>query len=468
MSINGQPIAELWDERDLMRPVLPPRSRLFHLEPIGSGTAQVESLTGYIARLAEAHGVETNKLITREILPLVERASPVNLRRQVVFWQTLTPGINGTQALACKAVAALETLTRRPDLRDLTMATWAAVTAPAGLLHRTAAWCPVCYEEWRQAGEIVYEPLLWTIGIVTVCPRHKCRLERLCPYSDCRRVWPVLGRRSRPGRCAWCERWLGRSPTMEPVEAEPLTEDTRRWHAWVAEMVGELLAANGRLVPPPRERVGQALDRCMEQVTGGNFSAWARTLGLDRVRLLQWHNGHHLPSLEMLVWLCHRLGTTPLRFLTEEAFDVGSVGTIQSRPSAPPRHPTTLPRPFELAETRQALEAVIAANEQPPPSLAEVAKRLGRPATSVQHRLPELCRVISERRLQYVQARRRQRTQQLCAEIRQAVFYVHAAGFYPSERRITPLISRPAFLKTTDARAALRQARQELGCQHDA
>lgn len=45
---------ELWD---LTCPAIPPRSRLFHLAPIGIGTPWTESLTGYLARLAEAHGV---------------------------------------------------------------------------------------------------------------------------------------------------------------------------------------------------------------------------------------------------------------------------------------------------------------------------------------------------------------------------------------------------------------------------
>ncbi|MDP9201986.1 MAG: TniQ family protein [Gemmatimonadota bacterium] len=459
--------AELWDERAVMRPALPPRSRLFHLEPIGVGTAQVESLTGYIARLAEAHGVETSKLVTREILPLLGRANLLDSRGhgRIGFWQTLTPGINGTQALARGTVAALETLTRRSDLRNLTMGTWAEVAPSAGLLHRTAAWCPMCYEEWQQTGQIVYEPLLWAVEVVMVCPQHKCRLQRVCPHPDCRRARPVLGRRSRPGRCPRCERWLGRAPGAEPTEMDVWSELEWRKHAWVAAVVGELLVPSAHLVVPPRrEQVGQALDRCREQVTGGNFSAWARTLGLDRVRLLQWHNGSHLPSLEMLVWLCHHLGTTPLRFLTDAALVVAPVVPIHSGWSEPPRRPTTPPRPFDVADTRRALEAVLAVAEQPPPSLAQVAQRLGRPATSLQHRLPELCRAISVRRLEYVQARRQRWRQQLCDEIHQAAAHVDAAGFYPSMSRVAALISKPAYLKgATDARAALRQARKELG-----
>src|SRR5262245_13996351 len=36
-------------------PKLPARSQLYHLEPIGVGSPLVESLSGYIARLADAY-----------------------------------------------------------------------------------------------------------------------------------------------------------------------------------------------------------------------------------------------------------------------------------------------------------------------------------------------------------------------------------------------------------------------------
>ena len=48
-------------------------SRLYSLPPQGIGTAFVESLIGYIARLAEAHSVHTGTLVVRELLPRTRR-----------------------------------------------------------------------------------------------------------------------------------------------------------------------------------------------------------------------------------------------------------------------------------------------------------------------------------------------------------------------------------------------------------
>src|SRR5262245_26900754 len=47
------------------------RSYLYALPPIGVGTAAVESLTGYISRLAAAHAVETGVLVNHELLPRI-------------------------------------------------------------------------------------------------------------------------------------------------------------------------------------------------------------------------------------------------------------------------------------------------------------------------------------------------------------------------------------------------------------
>src|SRR5438046_7692235 len=59
----------VFDSWDSIPPVLPPRSRLYTLKPVGIGTPFVESLSGYIARLADAHAVSVGDLVGRELSP---------------------------------------------------------------------------------------------------------------------------------------------------------------------------------------------------------------------------------------------------------------------------------------------------------------------------------------------------------------------------------------------------------------
>ncbi len=66
MTIKLDTIDELWE---LKPPTFSPRSRLFHLVPIGIGTPHVESLTSYVSRLAVAHSVPPGTLLAIEIGP---------------------------------------------------------------------------------------------------------------------------------------------------------------------------------------------------------------------------------------------------------------------------------------------------------------------------------------------------------------------------------------------------------------
>src|SRR5437867_3672920 len=69
-----QPPFESWS---LSRLPAPTRSRLYSLEPIGVGTATVEGLTGYVARLAEARSVSVGDLVGRVLSELTDPKDPI-------------------------------------------------------------------------------------------------------------------------------------------------------------------------------------------------------------------------------------------------------------------------------------------------------------------------------------------------------------------------------------------------------
>src|SRR6266567_8224619 len=70
------PTLEAWD---LVVPSLTARSRLYSLAPIGIGTAFVESLSGYVERLAAAHAVSAGSLIGRELFGRPGGTKPINV-----------------------------------------------------------------------------------------------------------------------------------------------------------------------------------------------------------------------------------------------------------------------------------------------------------------------------------------------------------------------------------------------------
>ena len=130
------------------------------------------------------------------------------------FWK-LSHLLNGTGATAGDWVQALERLTLRNDLSLLTLLCWSEVLPAVRLLRRTRAWCPACYEEWRKANQIAYEPLLWSLEVVKVCCRHQIPLQQRCPSPSCRQAQLPLAPRSLPGYCAKCNSWLGSEAQKE-------------------------------------------------------------------------------------------------------------------------------------------------------------------------------------------------------------------------------------------------------------
>src|SRR5262245_2819318 len=70
------PTLEAWD---LAVPTLTARSRLYSLAPIGIGTALVESLSGYVERLAAAHAVSAGSLIGRDLVGRPGGTKPINV-----------------------------------------------------------------------------------------------------------------------------------------------------------------------------------------------------------------------------------------------------------------------------------------------------------------------------------------------------------------------------------------------------
>jgi hypothetical protein len=166
------------------------RSRLYSLPPIGIGTAFVESLSGYVERLADAHAVSVGSLAGKEISRLMQPDITLAL---------VSYAINGVGGSAKRWVQALETLTSRLDLRYLTLLPFERLFPQPLLFHRDRTWCPSCYEMMMSQGGPVYEQLLWSLKLVEVCPRHHCFLTNTCPH--CLKPMRPLTAVSRPGFC---------------------------------------------------------------------------------------------------------------------------------------------------------------------------------------------------------------------------------------------------------------------------
>ena len=429
-------------------PKLPPRSRLYSLAPIGVGTPRVESLTGYIARLAEAHCVSAGTLLTKEIVGRVADGvngsdKPPREKKPANHLES----INGVTATAVGWVEVLEALTHRHDLRALTMLAWAEVLPWKGLLRSHRAWCPHCLEE----NGTVYEPLLWSIEAVKVCPEHKQPLASRCPH--CREALPNLGWQTRPGHCSKCRLRLSGN-YEEPINRVISDSFTRQ--LWAANVVGEMLAASLD-VPLPERRLVEALRFHSEREAGVQPAQIARWLGESKVTVRAWLTGTRQPQLGRLLDICRAFNTTPLCLLTLEAPASRRSVSLAEHGLGRRRRPGTPHRRIDLPGLKGELEAILRNGGTAPPSMVQVSRRLGFGREILYKHYPELCRAISTSYLERRAVRGDQRRAALREEVRAIVNILREAGIEPTNKEVARRLAKPGAIRDKVARATLNE-----------
>jgi DNA-binding XRE family transcriptional regulator len=457
-------LPDLCDTWDLTILSPPTHSKFYALAPLGMGMPNVESLTSYMARLAEAHSVSLRTLVKQELLPLLKREYLSNSSFHCLdsFWVEAARALNGTGVLAKDWVQSLECLTLRKDLQSLTLLPWATVLTQQRLLRLNRAWCPDCFMEWQATGQPIYEPLLWNVNAVSACLRHQRTLLEQCPYPDCQATLPVLASYLRPGYCSKCSRWLG----IADVLSNPSwTSEQWHWQIWVAETIGQLLAHNMDLMVTPHLRnIPDLIIAAREQVAHGSIQTLGKKLQLSRRTVNAWRSGKQTPQLESMLRLCYCCGislyevfASPSGTFHLDKLKIHSLPDIPN-PAGNRRHRI----PMDLVSIRQGLEDVLAQEEQPPPSMRTVAKRLNHSPREIREHFPELNRAICKRRKDYYKVRREQKILQLKEEIRQATRKIYSQGLYPSSHRVGLLLNDPILMRDTVALGLWREMLEEL------
>lgn len=447
---------------ELNIPAYPARSRLYDLRPIGAGTPYVESLTSYITRLAFAHCVSVRSLVFEEILPRFPRGywTDGSVQSRTSLFHQCGHQFNGMGSMADGAIHALEDLTGRGPLLDLTVRSWHGHLSNRGVLQHERAWCPACYREWCRRKEPLYEPLLWSVQAVRVCPRHGERLQSRCPYMDCGRTNPALGSRACPGHCSHCHRWLG----IDPVEAngKDIIVADGPWEFWTANVIGDVLAAAPDLSMQIRHRrISDSLlnyvnSRCDSSMRGADES-----IGTAPGTFRRWLRQDASPTLDLLLRCCNRLNTSPMELL---GLNVPVEGEDpQTPPLQTPLRSTPAKRErFDELRYRKLLLDVLANDETVPPSMAAVARSLGYQRSNLHARFPDLCRAISARYLLHKRELAARKKAERCEMVRAITNQIHSEGEYPSAHKVCGRLDQRNYWRLPGIGEAWRQALAEL------
>jgi AraC-like DNA-binding protein len=431
----------------LRKCTFPERSRLYWLSPRELGTLWQESLTSYLHRLAGHHHVSPRHLAEQEILPHL--SIPFTRKHFTVFCWSSAMKINGIGQTADEWATTLERLTRWSDLHLLTVLPWMGDLASPRLLREKPAWCPDCYAEWKASKEPAYEPLIWMIHAMTICLKHRRRLEDRCPH--CRKMQPTIRLRATIDVCTQCQTWLGLSAHMgEQVQPEILEQQI-----WVWRALEELRTAPTLF----------SWDRFFAHIRAvctmpGQQSRLAELAGVARGHFAHWLHRSCTPTFENILDFCYVCNVSPVQVLTQ---DLASLQ--QALEAGKPFRPPRSRRPFRSVDherCRQRIQAILDGHEEPL-GYVQLAQQLGYTGQTLRYHFPQECLLLSQLVQEYRQQRKEQRLARIQDEVRQAVLSFHVQGIYPSQNKVSELLSDPNLLFQPEAKATWRILVRGLG-----
>ncbi|MBD2230974.1 TniQ family protein [Phormidium tenue] len=500
-------------------------SRLYSIQPIGCGLPNVESLISYISRLSEAHCVPTGLLVMREIAPLVkpEYSSLGESRAGGLdkIFANQTRAVNGFGDWASGMVNAVEELTCRTDLSQLTLLSWQKAIPLKNLLKQQRAWCSICFEELLDNSSVLYEPLNWSLDVLKLCSKHKIPLSNVCPH--CQKTNRPLSWHSRPGFCSKCREWLGASAYISTsLELRPkAVESEEQLHC--IKCVNDLFC-----IPPDqftdkiRFFIANHLCHFVEGVSSGKFSYLAQVLGTSITQVERWRKGHSTPTLGSMINICYKLKIDfPTLFETvdteaieknyrvvetqkhankKSTIHVSSRRVTQKQKLAtsvlkmallenPPPSVNDIAARLkyrtssilyhydsetckEIAKKhkeflnekqsehiREILERAL--NEYPPKPLEDVASESGIDSHTLKSYEKKLCRQVSNNYFQFRTQKKDKRVEKLFEEMKQIAQSLHSKGVRPTPSRIAPYLNTPRAILQVEPREKLEQFLQD-------
>ena len=430
---------------------VPTRSRLYGRAPSEGTTIWTESLTSYTNRLGWIHGVSPKALVAEMLVPFLGK-DYLHQNLGACCRGGWFMSVNGNGSLAKAWSTLLEQLTTRSDLRLLTSNSWIGDLPARGHLRSVPAWCPACYADCAEQRLPIYQPLLWMFRAVTTCTKHMTLLEDRCPH--CQKHQSVITLRTSPGHCTQCNTWLGGAPGPQ------VDDETTKWQNWIVQSLEELRVETLRSGSLSWKRFFGSLATYLKE---GMATKLARLSGLGRTHFYAWMSNsptRRTPSLESLLAFCYICNVSPLQVMTGH---LTLLDTALQEETLPRRRLYAHPHPrIDQKRCLELIRAVLDGQEEPL-GFTQVAKRLGCSPQTLQRHFPQECSLLTMRAKEYRKQRKQQREAKVSDEVRQAVLTLHGQGVFPSQRKVSKLLSSPNLLSLPVARRAFHATRRQLG-----
>lgn len=363
---------------------LPARSVLYHLKPEGQGTPYRESLSSYFLRLADAHSVTPKILANELITPNIRNIRPSFLGRGSIWKNGLFDGIGSVPE---EWTGILSQLTGVVGLEDLTLIPMKSLFPSMKLVSQKKKWCPLCLNEGISNGT-PYGQLLWSIEVVSACPKHKIKL-----HSNCCCNVPSLVHSFFQKQLPWICPKCGTSLAMI-YEENLITATSEELSHSI--LVAELLGINpSQFIDLDQKKVvSKFLLHAADINFHGNVAQLAKALGVHKGSLHSWVHQENSPSILQVVNIATKC-KVPLRSVLIDGD--ASLSSIHCAEGIQSRCFTRRTREFPINDgvIRDKLAEAIRCPE--PPSFNKVVKELNCTHKYVRRLFPELTAEITRR-----------------------------------------------------------------------
>jgi len=422
------------------------RTLFFGLPLAGVETIFVESLRGYMLRLAYLHSLTPMGFLEtlRENFPLKDVSFQARMFHR---WQ-----MHGGSGPGAQVLANLQSATNM-SLAASSMRRFRSVLTGTFLVHpRVGRYCPVCVRQEHDPEKKI-APLLWEVQCVECCPEHKVLLRdrMICGASLSDRL--VLSQRPQlPGTCTQCG-----SIGFECIADEPVAASNVQ--VWVAQSVGRLLAltdARSQALSTLTMRAGlqDLVDRCY----GGSVVRAAKDVGMGKPRVYEWINTNTQISLRSLMELCHRTGADAASLL--EGRYASAPSTKEVVKLAPRKYTKGA---SSWAEVERALK--IAVTQEHPPTKEQLAQTLGVNLRAMRDRVRGASDHLALVGRIYRTQLREQKFDELVARFTSVAFSIVAEGKSLNRKNLTQRTGIPAISKKGQGQRAINVVIQRFSAQ---
>jgi hypothetical protein len=415
-----------FDSWALNVPVIPERSRVISLQPISIGSLDVESLTSYIQRIAEAHSVTTGSFTKEMLLPYLiddelNKTAVTNTHYRIYIRSF---SINGFKSVAKSLTTALNELTLDKDKEHLTLLKLAEFMHISDL-KTVRQWCPYCFEDFMNNRKAVYEKLIWNIKIVNVCLLHKCFLHTKCPHCGVE-LW-YLNTKSRVGYCDKCNGWLGSEMKQSSDNWEEIEIN---WQIFVHDSLDYLLSSGVKL---NKEEISKKFKEFLStSLENNNITKkdFAESMGFNRFTIFEWIRGRGYFSLYSLFLVCYCANISLKSFL-EDDVSLIKINKINRAPQKKDLDNKKIK--ISIEERGNFLKKIIEKNEYPPPKLGDVIKMLGFLSNeSLRAYFPNESKLISKRYKEYKSQIKKEKLMTMENKMEESILDCLEKGIYPS------------------------------------